>query len=264
MQVAQASNSGAAAHIDAPHAARAHPAWVRLTHALIALSVLTLMLSGFFILMVHPRLYWGEVGNDLTPALIELPISRNHRHGGWAPAEPFDAIPGTPVSAVRTFEIFNQNGWARSLHFLAAWCLVAALALYLVRALLGGHLWRNLMPRLAELHPRRLWADLSAHLRLRIASSTGPPYGLLQKCSYAAVVLVLLPLAVVTGLAMSPEVRAAFPILSDAWGGSQSARTVHFVVFALLVLFLLAHVLMVVLSGFRRQLRAMTIGGNDG
>jgi hypothetical protein len=26
----------------------------------------------------HPRLYWGEVGNDLVPALIELPISNNH------------------------------------------------------------------------------------------------------------------------------------------------------------------------------------------
>ena len=33
--------------------------------------------------MVHPRLYWGEVGNDLTHAWIELPISRNYRHGGW-------------------------------------------------------------------------------------------------------------------------------------------------------------------------------------
>ena len=33
--------------------------------------------------MAHPRLYWGEAGNDLTPALPELPISRNYRHGGW-------------------------------------------------------------------------------------------------------------------------------------------------------------------------------------
>ncbi len=33
--------------------------------------------------MVHPRLYWGKAGNDLTPALLELPISRNYKHGGY-------------------------------------------------------------------------------------------------------------------------------------------------------------------------------------
>ncbi len=45
--------------------------------------MLALSVSGFVVLMAHPRLYWGEAGNDLTPALLELPISRNYRHGGW-------------------------------------------------------------------------------------------------------------------------------------------------------------------------------------
>ena len=74
--------------------------------------------------MAHPRLYWGEAGNDLTPALIELPISRNYQHGGWEKPTPFFRTPPGPVSASRTYDIFNQNGWARSLHFLAAWWLV--------------------------------------------------------------------------------------------------------------------------------------------
>ena len=66
---------------DATDAIRAggHPRWVRLSHWTIAAAVLTLAFSGFVILMTHPRLYWGTVGNDLTPALIELPISCNHR-----------------------------------------------------------------------------------------------------------------------------------------------------------------------------------------
>ena len=55
------------------------------------MSFLTLAFSGLVILMAHPRLYWGEVGNDLTPALIELPISRNHQHGGWEKSAPFFA-----------------------------------------------------------------------------------------------------------------------------------------------------------------------------
>src|SRR4029077_20806868 len=63
-----------------------HTRWVRICHWIMAVSVVTLAFSGFFILMAHPRLYWGAVGNDLTPALLELPISRNYRHGGWAPS----------------------------------------------------------------------------------------------------------------------------------------------------------------------------------
>lgn len=98
-----------------------HARWVRVSHGIVTLSLLTLVFTGIEILMVHPRFYWGEAGNDLTPALIELPISRNHRHGGWEKSTPFFADAAGPVSAVRTFDIFNQNGWGRSLHFLAAW-----------------------------------------------------------------------------------------------------------------------------------------------
>lgn len=60
-----------------------HPRWVWLTHSIGSAGFLTLAFTGVVILMTHSRLYWGEVGNDLTPALLELPISRNHQHGGW-------------------------------------------------------------------------------------------------------------------------------------------------------------------------------------
>jgi len=72
--------------------------------------------------------------------------------------------------------------------------------------------------------------------------------------------LLALPLMVITGLAMSPAVTAAWPWLSGVFGGSQSARTVHFLTFALIVLFVLVHLVMVVVSGFKRQIRGMTWG----
>ena len=59
-----------------------HARWVRISHWIVTVSLLTLAFSGFVILMAHPRLYWGEVGNGLTPALLELPISRNHQQPG--------------------------------------------------------------------------------------------------------------------------------------------------------------------------------------
>jgi thiosulfate reductase cytochrome b subunit len=239
-----------------------HARWIRVSHWVLAASVLTLAFSGFEILMVHPRLYWGKAGNDLTPALFELPISRNYKHGGWAPPLVFSAGAHPIVSAARTYDIFNQNSWGRSLHFLAAWFLVLTGLIYLVGGLASGHLWRHLVPRLRELAPRLLWRDLATHLRLPMPSARGgPPYGLLQKLTYACVVFAALPLMVLTGLAMSPAITAACPGLLDLFGGSQSARTIHFFAFVALVLFLIVHIAMVALTGFRRQMRAMTIGG---
>jgi len=238
-----------------------HELWVRLSHWIVAASVLTLAFTGFVILMAHPRLYWGAVGNDLTPAWLELPVSRNYRHGGWETSTVFVSQTGSAVSAIRTYDILNQNSWARSLHFLAAWFLVLSAAVYVLVGIFTGHLWRNLVPRAAELTPRRLGEELSGRVRLRIKPAVGgPPYGLLQKCAYCAVVFVALPMMVVTGLAMSPAITAAYPFLADMFGGSQSARTLHFLFFAALVLFSLLHVLMVIMSGFRRQMRAMTLG----
>ena len=181
------------------------------------------------------------MGNDLTPALLELPISRNHQHGGWDRRTPFRGDAAAVVSAVRTYEIFNQNGWGRSLHFLGAWVMVVAGALYLLMGVITGHFRRHLIPRATELTPRLLARELRDHLRLHVApASGGPQYGLLQKCAYAGVVFVILPLMAVTGLAMSPAVTATYPFLSDMFGGFQSARTVHFFGFAALMLFLIA------------------------
>jgi thiosulfate reductase cytochrome b subunit len=242
-----------------------HTRWVRTSHWVIATSVLTLAVTGFVILMAHPRLYWGAVGNDLTPALLELPISRNHHHGGWERSVAFSARAGAAVSASRTYDILNENSWGRSLHFLAAWFLVVTGIVYVSAGICSGHVRRHLLPRVAEITPRLLWQDVVAHLGLNKATdglpaSGGPPYGLLQKSTYLGVVFLALPLMVMTGMAMSPAITAAYPFLSGVFGGSQSARTIHFFVFAALVLFVVVHLAMVILSGFKRQMRAMTFG----
>lgn len=241
--------------------AERHARWVRICHWTATASIVTLAFTGFVILMAHPRLYWGEVGNSLTPALFELPISRNHQHGGWVARAAFFEAPGSPVSANRTYDIFNQNGWGRSLHFLAAWFVAASGAIYLLAGITGGHFRRHLFPTAGELTPRRLWRDVVRHLRLQIPRATGGPgYGVLQKCAYCGVVFVAMPGSVLTGLAMSPAIAAAYPVLRSVFGGFQSARTIHFVAFVALVMFVVAHVAMVIKSGFRRQMRGMTLG----
>jgi thiosulfate reductase cytochrome b subunit len=227
----------------------------------VAVSVVTLGVTGFVILMAHPRLYWGEAGNDLTPPLIELPISRNYQHGGWKEPTPFFPDNERLVSAQRTYNIFNKNGWGRSLHFLAAWFLVLPGGVYLLIGVFGGHFRAHVWPAAGELSPRLFWRDVIAHLRLNIpAATSGPEYGLLQKCAYSCVVFVAAPLMALTGLTMAPAVTAAFPWLLGLFGGYQSARTIHFAVFVALLVFVMVHIMMVIKSGFRRQLRAMTVG----
>jgi thiosulfate reductase cytochrome b subunit len=240
---------------------RGHSRWVRTCHWIAAASFMALAVSGFFILMVHPRLYLGHVGNDLTPALLTLPISNNYRPDDLQSRVVFTELPGAPVSAERNFAIFNQNGWARSLHFLAAWILVGTGAVYFLLGVFSGHVRRDLLPRSRELSPRSLLQDLRNHFPPRAGTAgVGLPYGLLQKLTYASVMFGVLPLMVVTGLTMSPAVAAAYPILLDVFGGYQTARTIHFFGFAVLALFLFVHVAMVIATGFGRQLRAMTWG----
>jgi thiosulfate reductase cytochrome b subunit len=63
---------------------------------------------------------------------------------------------------------------------------------------------------------------------------------------------------VLTGLTMSPAVAPAYPFLLKIFFEAQSARTIHFFVANLLVLFLAAHVVMIIKAGFKQHIRAMT------
>ena len=85
-------------------------------------------------------------------------------------------------------------------------------------------------------------------------------YNPLQRLTYIAVVFVLFPLMIWTGFAMSPAITSAMPLVVTILGGQQSARTIHFVVANLLVLFLIVHIIMVSVTGFTTHMRAMITG----
>jgi thiosulfate reductase cytochrome b subunit len=199
-----------------------HKGWVKCTHFIITLSFLALTFSGYVILMSHPRLYWGKAGNDLTPALFELPISRNYHHGGWEKSVPFKYLTGSQVSAARTYDIFNDNGWGRSTHFLSAWFLTIAGLIYLIAGFYSGHFRYNLSPRRGEFSLRLLWSDFVSHLSKHF--SNPGKYGLMQKITYLFVIFFLLPVVILTGFTMSPAITASYPFLLKIFFGHQSAR----------------------------------------
>lgn len=210
--------------------------------------------------MTHPRFYWGEAGNELTPTIFELPVSRNYKHGGFTKPQPFFEQTNSVVTAGRTFDIFNQNGWGRSLHFLAAWVLVLAGLVYWIVGIISKHFYKNILPHKTELKIKLYWEDFMNHLKMKIATATGPHYGLLQKSTYGVVLFVLMPIAVLSGFTMSPAITADYPFLLKMFFGAQSARTIHFFSASALVLFLFVHLAMIFKTGFKRQIKSITLG----
>ena len=117
-------------------------------------------------------LYWGQIGNDLTPSLFDLPISRNYKHGGWEKSTSFFETGNSPVSASRTYAIFNNNGWGRSFHFLFAWLLVLTGLFYLGGGFVSRHFRKHLWPG-KQFSLNSLWRDMVNHTRLKIPAATG-------------------------------------------------------------------------------------------
>lgn len=133
--------------------------------------------------------------------------------------------------------------------------------LYVVFGFVNGHFQRNLLPAPADRSPKGLAAAIVRHLRLRRPSEEEAwSYNPVQRLTYLLVIFVLYPMVIWTGLAMSPAVEGAFPTAVILLGGRQSARTLHFFISIILVLFLLVHVLMVYLAGFRKRVGGMITG----
>jgi thiosulfate reductase cytochrome b subunit len=221
-----------------------HSAVIRLTHWLTTIAFLALLLTGGEIVLSHPRFYWGETGNvNMRPWLnLHLPSSRDTVPTGYGYVLP------------------DQNGWSRYLHFQAAWLAVGTGLLYLLWGLFSGHFRRNLLP--ASL--KGIGASIAEHLRFkRPGIEEAWSYNVLQRLSYLVVIFVLAPLMVWTGLAMSFGFDSAFPLAVRLLGGHQTARSLHFLATILLVFFLLIHVAMVFVAGFRSRMRAMITGRAD-
>lgn len=222
-----------------------HTALVRVTHWLTTLCFLALLVSGLEIVISHPRFYWGESGNVLTPALFSLPIPASR---------------GT-VPTGYGFVLPDQNGWSRALHFQSAWVLVLTGALYAMWGAASGHFRKQLLPAARDRSWRALSGAFAQHFRsARTAVGDARSYNLVQRIAYLVVIFALFPLVIWTGLAMSPAFVSALPSTVTILGGRQSARTLHFLVSLALVAFLVVHVAMVWLAGFGPRVMSMITG----
>ena len=181
--------------------------------------------------------HWLTAGSFIALAVSGVAILLAHPRLYWGET----GAVGTPslLDLPLPFLLTGQSGWGRYLHFLSAWIAVLTGTVYVLGGMRARHFRQDLF------RPAR-----------------PAKYSLLQRITYTAVVFVLFPLMIWTGLAMSPAVTSVVPMLVTSMGGQQSARTIHFFVASLLVLFAVGHVVMVIVAGFSRQVGAMILGGD--
>ncbi len=145
----------------------------------------------------------------------------------------------------------------RRWHFFFAWLLVINGLVYVANLVAARH-FRDLWPSVADL--RAIPRAVRDHALLRFPKGKEAlHYNVLQKLAYLSVV-VAFPILVLAGLTMSPAMDSAFPWLLALFHGRQSARTVHFVLAACLVAFVVVHLVMVLVSGVFNNMRSMITG----
>jgi thiosulfate reductase cytochrome b subunit len=231
-------------------------------------------MSGLQIFNAHPALYLGSKSDFADPIMAMGAVREGEGFKGVTTlfGHPFDTTGvfgltgdensgyddrGFPWSV--TLPGHRDLAMGRRWHFFFAWLFLFNGLAYLLWSLGSGHLRRDLAPTGKEL--KHIGASIAEHARLRFPKGEeAKRYNVLQKLAYLGVALMLLPLMLLTGLAMSPGMDAAFPILLDLFGGRQSARTIHFISASLIVIFFIVHIVMVLLSGVWNNLRSMITG----
>lgn len=251
-----------------------HSGAVRLTHWINALVLLVLLMSGLQIFNAHPALYFGSKSVFAEPVLSMTAVRQDGTVKGVTTlfGQRFDTTGvfgagesargglerrGFPWSV--TLPGYRSLAMGRSWHFFFAWLFLFNGLAYLLWSLGSGHLRRDLAPSGTEL--KHIGSSIAEHVRFHFPKGQeAKRYNVLQKLSYLIVALILLPLMLLTGLAMSPGMDAAFPLLLDVFGGRQTARTIHFISASLIVLFVAVHIFMVLVSGVWNNLRSMITG----
>jgi thiosulfate reductase cytochrome b subunit len=251
-----------------------HPALIRICHWVNVLCLSILLMSGLQIFNAHPALYWGKVST------FDKPFVSLEANTDAAPAKGFTKIAGHSFDTTGVLGLSaDSSGQAtdrgfprwitlpadqdlatgRRWHFFFAWIFVFNGLVYLAYAVATGQFRARFIP--TGFQVRHIWDSVKEHIQLRFPEGEDAKrYNVIQKITYFAVVVVMLPVQVLAGLTMSPGVDSAAPWLLVLFGGRQSARTIHFIIAGLLVAFVLVHVALVVLSGPLNNMRGMITG----
>ncbi len=230
------------------------PLWVGIQHWFNLLLLVFIMRSGLQILSDHPRLYWtrhSTPGRDWFR--VQKPVPTEPL---WTAKQDSISLPGQ----VGLPGIRHSIGLARWWHLGTdtLW-LVNGLVFYALLFSTGQ--WRRVVPTSWEVVPNSI-SVLVQYLSLNWPTESGwAAYNSLQLIAYFITVFVAAPLALVTGLGMSPALSTRFTRLSKVLS-IQTARSLHFLVMAWFLVFIVLHVTFAVTTGVLRNLNHIYVGSN--
>src|ERR1700755_2588857 len=167
---------------------------------------------------------------------------------GW---QIYNASPLFGFTFPRSITLGGWLGGALLWHFAAMWLLMVNGLVYLVTGLATGRFRKKLLP----ITPGGVVSDVKAALTFKLAHDDLSKYNYVQKLLYAGIIAVGVVI-VLSGLSIWKPVQ--FYWLVMLFGDYAVARYVHFVCMALIVAFLVVHVLLALLVP--KSLRAMIIG----
>ena len=234
------------------------PLWVRYCHFLNFFFVMLLIRSGLSILVDHPRLYFND---DCMPGsewmrFTPLKVPRDRLWTAKDDARYLSPLLGTPGYR-------HTIGMARVWHFINVHGFIITGIVFAVM-LFATEQWRRIVPT-SPLVLTQAWNTWVHYATFHMPSEPNGFYGYnaLQQIAYFMVFFVFGPLAIATGIAMSPAVVNHLPWYARIFGGRQSARSIHFLTMVSFLAFLVVHVTLVAMTGFARNMNHIVMGTND-
>lgn len=241
-----------------PEASSGFPGWVILCHWVNFFFLVILIRSGLSVLADHPRLYWNnscKPGTEwvrFTP--IVIPPGKL-----WTAKE--DARYLSPVIGLPGYK--HTVGIARHWHFLSVPFYLLNGAVFIVLLFITDH-WQRLIPASWDIIPNAWHVFIYyATFHLPVEPNGFYNYNALQQLSYFAIVFLFAPLAMVSGMAMSPAVENRYHWIPKLFINRQGARSVHFMVMLGYLAFTLIHVSMVAATGLQRNMNHIIHGTDD-
>jgi methionine sulfoxide reductase catalytic subunit len=232
------------------------PVWLRAAHWINVFFLGLLIRAGIQILGAYPRLYWNEHSTPGTEWLkfARRPIPTDRPWTALEQERDVSAWLGQPGG--------NNLGLGRHWHFSAALFWVVNGVAYVVLLVASGA-WQRLVPTSWSIVPDAWQAVLTYLSFHQPPAGAISPYDALQQLAYAAVVFLLAPFLILTGIAQSPGVEAQVPRFAGLFGGRQGARSLHFLGLIAFMVFTLVHTVMVVVTGFSKNMGDIILGQHD-
>ncbi len=231
------------------------PLWVAAQHLFNIFLMMFIIRSGWQILADHPRLYWNRGSTPGSEWLrFQNPVPADPL---WTAKQDSVALPGYVGLPGIRHSIGLARWWHLGMDML--W-LLNGIVFYIL-CFATPH-WKHLVPTSWAVFPNAV-SVLLQYLSLDWPQENSwVAYNSLQLLAYFFTVFIAAPLALITGLGMSPALSTRFKTVSRRLS-IQTARSLHFLIMVWFVAFIVLHVTFVATTGVLRNLNHIYLGRDD-